>query len=30
LPAIDVGVRPGGHWRVKRSDLDAIQGDRLK
>jgi excisionase family DNA binding protein len=26
LPARDVGIRAGGRWRVKRSDLDAIQG----
>jgi excisionase family DNA binding protein len=25
LPACNVGVRPGGRWRVKRSDLDSIQ-----
>jgi len=24
LLALDVGPRPGGRWRVKRSDLDAI------
>ena len=30
LPAIDVGVRSGGHWRVRRLDLDAIEGDRRK
>ena len=24
LPALDVGPRPGGHWRVSRRDLDAI------
>jgi excisionase family DNA binding protein len=30
LPAIDVGVRPGGHWRVRQLDLDAIEGDRRK
>mgnify|MGYP001576705330 CR=1 FL=1 len=28
LPAIDVGRRKGGHWRVKRSDLEAINGVR--
>lgn len=27
LPALNVGVRPGGRWRVKRTDLDAIQGN---
>jgi excisionase family DNA binding protein len=26
LPARDVGVRAGGRWRVKRADLDALQG----
>ncbi len=26
LPALNVGVRPGGRWRIKRADLDAIQG----
>ena len=29
LPACDVGVRAGGRYRVKRSDLDAIAGDIL-
>lgn len=29
LPALDVGIRAGGKWRVKRTDLDAIQGSRL-
>jgi excisionase family DNA binding protein len=24
IPAIDCGPRPGGRWRVKRSDLDAL------
>ncbi len=28
LPALDCGPRPGGKWRVKRSDLDALEGDR--
>jgi excisionase family DNA binding protein len=28
LAALDVGVRPGGHWRVRRLDLDAIEGKR--
>jgi excisionase family DNA binding protein len=26
LPHLDVGPRPGGRWRVKRSDLDALEG----
>lgn len=26
LPALNVGVRAGGRWRVKRADLDAIGG----
>ena len=26
LPALDVGVRAGGRWRLKRTDLDAIEG----
>lgn len=26
LPCLDVGVRPGGRYRLKRSDLDSIQG----
>lgn len=26
LPTIDVGVRPGGRWRVRRTDLDQIPG----
>ncbi len=26
LPAFNVGVRKGGRWRVRRSDLDAIAG----
>jgi excisionase family DNA binding protein len=30
LPALDVGVRPGGHWRVRQIDVDAIEGDRRK
>jgi len=29
LPACNVGVRAGGRYRVKRSDLDAIAGDLL-
>ena len=29
LPAIDVGVRPGGHLRVSWRDLDAIEGAAL-
>jgi excisionase family DNA binding protein len=29
LPALDVGVRPGGKWRVKRTDLDGIEGRRF-
>jgi excisionase family DNA binding protein len=28
LPALDVGVRPGGHWRVRRLDIDAIEGEK--
>lgn len=28
LPALDCGPRPGGKWRVKRTDLDALEGDR--
>jgi len=28
LPARDVGPRPGGHWRVRRLDVDAIEGKR--
>lgn len=28
LPACNVGVRPGGRWRVKKGDLDAIEGTR--
>jgi len=28
LPALDCGPRPGGRWRVKRTDLDALEGDR--
>ena len=28
LPALDVGPRPGGHWRVRRLDLDAIEGEK--
>jgi len=30
LPAIDAGVREGGRWRVKRRDLDAIEGKRIE
>lgn len=26
LPALDVGVRPGGRWRVKKADLEAMPG----
>jgi len=26
LKHLDVGPRPGGRWRVKRSDLDALEG----
>lgn len=29
LLALDVGVRPGGRYRVKRADLDAIEGMRF-
>jgi excisionase family DNA binding protein len=29
LPAIDVGIRAGGRWRVKRADLDAIEGEKI-
>jgi len=28
LAARDVGPRPGGHWRIRRLDLDAIAGRR--
>jgi excisionase family DNA binding protein len=28
LPALDVGVRPGGRYRVRRSDLDGIEGTK--
>jgi len=28
LPGLDVGVRPGGRWRVARRDLDALKGER--
>jgi len=28
LPALDVGVRPGGRWRVSKRDLEAIAGER--
>ena len=27
LPAINVGPRPGGRWRISRRDLDAIRAD---
>lgn len=30
LPAIDVGPRPGGKYRILRSDLDAFAKERLK
>lgn len=29
LPALNVGIRAGGRYRVKRADLDAIQGDQV-
>jgi|SRR5882672_1413496 len=29
LPALDVGVRPGGRYRVRRNDLDALEGERI-
>ena len=29
LPALDVGVRPGGRYRVSRRDIGAIEGDRM-
>jgi len=29
LPALDVGVRPGGRYRVRRADLDALKGEQL-
>lgn len=28
LSALDCGPRPGGKYRIKRTDLDAIEGDR--
>jgi excisionase family DNA binding protein len=28
LVARDVGVRPGGHWRIRRLDLDGLAGRR--
>lgn len=28
LPALNVGVRAGGRWRVKRTDLDRIEGQK--
>lgn len=30
LPCCDVGVRPGGRYRVKRRDLEAIDGTRAE
>ena len=30
LPALDVGVRPGGRWRISKRDLDAIAGKHHK
>jgi excisionase family DNA binding protein len=30
LPCLDVGVRPGGRYRVKRRDLEAIDGARVE
>lgn len=30
LPALDVGVRPGGRWRIARRDLDAIRAEDLE
>ena len=29
LRALDVGIRPGGRYRIRRADLDALEGDRL-
>jgi len=29
LPGLDVGVRPGGRWRVAKRDLDALKGERM-
>jgi excisionase family DNA binding protein len=29
LPALDVGVRPGGRYRIAWRDLDAISGERI-
>jgi excisionase family DNA binding protein len=29
IRALDVGKRAGGRWRIKRSDLDAIEGEPL-
>lgn len=26
LRALNVGVRPGGHWRVRKADVDAVEG----
>lgn len=28
LPALDCGPRPGGKWRIKRTDLDRFEGRR--
>lgn len=28
LPALDVGVRPGGRWRIAKRDLDGLQADK--
>jgi len=28
LAALDVGIRPGGRWRIARRELDALEGDR--
>lgn len=30
LPALDVGVRPGGRWRVSKRDLEAIAAEEQK
>lgn len=30
LAALDVGPRPGGHWRIAKRDLEAIKGDRAR
>ncbi len=29
LAALDVGVRPGGRWRIKRAELGDLRGERL-